>query len=380
MKKIALIFFWLMIAYVGSLFIVYSTPNFHVAENVADSAKVLGRDGDWPPVSQAFKTQTMLDNFTDLRVMMPRALSEGGTVVSALDMGGYPRYWHGYQVILRPLASFFSYEQIRFLYALLVFSSFGMAFYAIAKRISALHAVAFAVSMCFAHIEVFSSSMQFSNLFVITFLFISFVLLRDDVDSFIQNKLITSFFVVGSLVNFVDLLTVPIVSLGLPLLAVIFYTLRQGSVKVTPLIFIKSCFAWSVGYGATWVAKWLFASAILGKNVVKDAIEQMAVRTSSDGLQPLDRLHMLDINFLNMFLSEKAIYVLVLIFVLGILWNRRSNLTNAVMILFTALMPYAWYLVLANHSQVHFWFTYRSQAITMFAALGLLSTLRLAKK
>lgn len=255
-----------------------------------------------------------------------------------------------------------------------------MAFYAIAKRISALHAVAFAVSMCFAHIEVFSSSMQFSNLFVITFLFISFVLLRNDVDSFIQNKLITSFFVVGSLVNFVDLLTVPIVSLGLPLLVVIFYTLRQGSVTVTPLIFIKSCFSWSVGYGATWVAKWLLASAILGKNVVKDAIEQMAVRTSSDGLQPLDRLHMLDINFLNMFLSEKAIYVLALIFVLGILWNRRANLTSAVMILFTALMPYAWYLVLANHSQVHFWFTYRSQAITMFAALGLLSTLRLAKK
>lgn len=34
-----------------------------------------------------------------------------------------------------------------------------------------------------------------------------------------------------------------------------------------------------------------------------------------------------------------------------------------------ALTPYIWLNLLANHSQIHFWFTYRGQIITVFSIL-----------
>ena len=44
-------------------------------------------------------------------------------------------------------------------------------------------------------------------------------------------------------------------------------------------------------------------------------------------------------------------------------WLKRP------LFLLIVLMPYVWYLLLANHSYLHWWFTYRLQAV---AILGLL--------
>ena len=45
---------------------------------------------------------------------------------------------------------------------------------------------------------------------------------------------------------------------------------------------------------------------------------------------------------------------------------------NSAPILSLAVLPYAWYYVFAGHSQVHFWFTYRLQAITLFTVFAYL--------
>ena len=38
-------------------------------------------------------------------------------------------------------------------------------------------------------------------------------------------------------------------------------------------------------------------------------------------------------------------------------------------ILFVGLYPFFWNMFVANHSQIHFWFTFRSQSILIFALL-----------
>ncbi len=35
-----------------------------------------------------------------------------------------------------------------------------------------------------------------------------------------------------------------------------------------------------------------------------------------------------------------------------------------------SIYPILWYIVLANHSYMHFWFTYRSLGVTVFAVLS----------
>ena len=59
----------------------------------------------------------MMDNTTD-RIMIREALI-GDESMSALEaaiyMNGYTRYWHGYQVVLRPLLVLYQLHQIRYL-------------------------------------------------------------------------------------------------------------------------------------------------------------------------------------------------------------------------------------------------------------------------
>lgn len=43
------------------------------------------------------------------------------------------------------------------------------------------------------------------------------------------------------------------------------------------------------------------------------------------------------------------------------------------MLLYISLPLYLWYLAMANHSQIHYYFTYRAQMITMFSLLAFLS-------
>ena len=51
--------------------------------------------------------------------------------------------------------------------------------------------------------------------------------------------------------------------------------------------------------------------------------------------------------------------------------NRIS--LNSIYILLLIGYPYIWYTVLAGHSQVHYWFTYRLQIIAVFSLLSFLS-------
>ncbi|MBR6418568.1 MAG: hypothetical protein IKS36_07115, partial [Bacteroidales bacterium] len=54
---------------------------------------------------------------------------------------------------------------------------------------------------------------------------------------------------------------------------------------------------------------------------------------------------------------------------------RREGWRPAVILIMLALVPYVWYFIVANHSYIHPWFTYRLQMITvmsLFAAFGCL--------
>ena len=45
-----------------------------------------------------------------------------------------------------------------------------------------------------------------------------------------------------------------------------------------------------------------------------------------------------------------------------------------------ALYPYIWYLVMSNHSQIHYWYTYRAQVLTMFGILVFIASILREKK
>ncbi|EFC3930503.1 hypothetical protein I3A27_14655 [Escherichia coli] len=379
MIRIIKVFICLIAFYTLSLMMVYSIPDFSSAKNVKNAQLTYDVEGAYPVLNKAYSSQTKLDNFTDLKVMMIRAHQGKGVIDASMDMTGYARYWHGYQIILKPLISFFSYEKIRFIYSTILLLLVATCSALMWKRVSSALSLSFIVSLCFIHYEIIGMSIQFSNVFIITFLSMIYILLCNDKYDLKGRNNILLFFIIGSIVNYIDLLTVPLVSLGMPLVLIIM--LSNGGLRDDIVLIIKSSISWVLGYGLTWISKWAIATFLLGKNVFYDAIDKIFFRTMGDQLHPIKRLDTIALNFEAVF-PHVLIPLSITLFILITLIIKRELFNGKLIpLLILAVMPYAWYIALANHSQIHYWFTFRAQIITVFVILTLFtSSLRDALK
>ena len=111
----------------------------------------------------------------------------------------------------------------------------------------------------------------------------------------------------------------------------------------------------------------------------EDAIKTANFRVNGNEEIPLDRISMFRLNFNTYFFAKghkPAVLLLTVLMVLIILlvFNHKKDWKTAFVPYFlVAAFPYVWYLVFANHSQLHYFYTYRIQAITLFALIAWLS-------
>ncbi|MDB1724342.1 hypothetical protein PMV48_11230, partial [Enterococcus avium] len=125
--------------------------------------------------------------------------------------------------------------------------------------------------------------------------------------------------------------------------------------------------------------KWLLASVILKENTIKVAIDQAIFRTEGNKAYPLDRIDMIKsnaglildkLNFLALVLAVLLVIFLV-IYKKKVIKGRVNP--QSIVLLFVSPFPYIWYLAMSNHSQIHYWFTYRLQIITVFSLFSFLA-------
>ena len=280
----------------------------------------------------------------------------------ALNDFSYPRYWHGTTFLTRFLLLFFSYSQIQWLLfaiSLLLMFFFGTVYF---PRAGILKTAAMLMGWALVYGFMWLFSLQFTPVFLITLVAsILVVRFRSDI-----RRLSLLFFVTGSLTCYFDLLTVPLLSFGWPLL--VWLSLYDDKkLRMSDLwIIVKWALLWLAGFALTWATKWALASLVLGYNVFTDAAQAVSMRT--DASEDYGRW---DAVMKNVGMIP---WVLVILTVLGFVacvfrhfriydWKRTG------LYLLVALMPYVWYVVLSNHSYEHFWFTYRLQAISIVAVL-----------
>ena len=80
---------------------------------------------------------------------------------------------------------------------------------------------------------------------------------------------------------------------------------------------------------------------------------------------------------------SKVVIVIFLIAVVLVLWKRlkdQKTVRAYLPMLLVAFYPYIWYLVMSNHSQIHYWYTYRAQLVTLFGGLVFLCAILREKK
>ncbi|MEX1551508.1 hypothetical protein [Enterococcus sp. C50] len=378
-KKTTIIFFLLILSYCLTLAAAYSIPDRFLSSHVDSSIKVFEKEGEYPAINSANETGTKLDNFTD-KLMVKKSMKNHklSLIENIMSINGYPRYWHGYQVFLRPLLAVMSLGSIRMIYASLLFLLIGIISHFLIKRTDIYLGIAFLLSLAVANVAVFFFSMQFSNILLLTLFALLLLLVKPKLFQEKSNTLLY-FFSIGSLANFFDLLTTPLISWGLPIIVLFYINSKDISRQDTSLgkklgLFLSTGFFWSIGYGLTWLSKWLISSVILKQNVVRDAFNRILFRTEGSDKYPLQRLTMLKENFALMY--PKVVILLLATTCLVFLYLAYKNRTGHLplqfvcMFLLIAMTPYIWYNVLANHSQIHRWFTYRTQIVTTFAILS----------
>jgi len=393
------------------LTLVYCIPTEPIEQNLALSAEVFAAEGVMP---ELFPWCTsILDNQTDAVMLshaahttaespIVQAMTANRHHIDGLDspaalvahyLGGQPfdtqipyyQYWHGYLVFLKPLLYFTTYQGIRlintFAQAVLLILLCGLMLRKGLKRCL----VPFLISLAFLMPVTLAMSLQFSTCYyILTLGSIAILLAKDHLD----QKDAFIFLYIGIATAFFDFLTYPIATLGIP--AVFYFSiLTCKNIQESFSRGVKICFSWGFGYGIMWAGKWLVGSLITGINILTTASSKIAERTSvnttSQGSLVEDLYTALSINIRSFLHSPVvlilALYVLTVLFLLFLSWKKkRFTVSEAATALFPflvlAFLPPIWYMVTANHSTIHHWFTYKALIVSAFAGMCALTHLR----
>lgn len=283
------------------------------------------------------------------------------------DSYEYARYWHGYLVILRPLLALTSYKEIRIILLALMITLVGFMMYLLTKKLNIKIAIIFLLGLFSANVFVATQSFNEITVFFIAIISSIYLLQKKDVDKNIG----IDFFVIGSVTAFMDLLTEPLVTLGIPLAVYFLLTERKNkNVKENIIIFIKLCACWAIGYGLTWATKWIITSAICNRQIIQNAITQAKYRTDNSSISYVKVLKR-NLSFLSYFIPCISIAIIGAYTFIKLIINRnekfniKNNIQIALPYLFIGILPFVWYFVLKQHSMIHSFFTYRILCITV---------------
>ena len=384
-KKLLKIFISLIVFYVIALSAVYLVTPTPLERHAQNGLALIKKESNYPKYFFNNNVASQLDNFTD-RVMLEKVLPKNiddNALEQAMFMNGYSRYWHGYQVILRPLLLPFNYFEIRYINIFIMFALLIKAMNVIKKNVNSIASWLFFAAVMCAKFIIVPVSLQFTNMMMLMLLAIlaadKLLCNRNDLNfnnkSLSTERLFIFSFVLGSITVFLDLLTTPILPIGIVMLLLVIHYYQKYNYLIPNKTIINSFIFWSAGYVGTWAAKWILATVICSQNIILQAFNQVVFRVAGDGAKyEVHRLSMLGNNIkmlVQPFGHTPKIIIFSLLFIVCciLLYKFRKAVINKIFIkkvIWISLIPYLWYLMAANHSQIHAWFTYRSQIITIF--------------
>lgn len=378
---------------------VTSTPKAAVSDHIVSSTKVLEEEGLYKEFFN-FKLFQM-DNFTDSYMLNLIASADDKKPVEAammnydyksknfmdlaydtenvangnmkgLERESYGRYWHGYQVTLKPMLTVMDYSSIRILNYVLFAVLIVTCIVLMAKKVGKGAAALFAVALLVINFPLVPLSLQFSTCFYIALIGMIAVMAFPRLTSS-DSSLLCTFFILGGVTSFMDFLTTPQLTLGLPMIAYLLSCKDDKKWKKVILI----CVFWGLGYGCVWASKWLVGYLLTGNNILADAMKSAELRTS-DSYKGMHMTIPGIITFIWEAVKERhlvapfvagifAVVVMIGVYVKSI--KSKSIFKQYSYLLLIALIVPVWFLVLRNHSIQHGWFTWRAGLLSLYSVL-----------
>lgn len=386
-----------------ALTLVFCIPDEWVVDKQQESLSLFDENGaedEWPFIRESegwiwiftHARGAQLDNATDYTMILNviPGSADASVFYKAMDCNDYARYWHGYLIFLRPLMLVFSYMQIRYIY-MFAYMLLGVAILLrINKNFGKRMVYLWTFCICFIYPVILPFSLQFSSVFFIT---MASILVEDRLYkgyNLQQSGLL--FLVIGMLTSYIDFFTAPLLTLGVPLIYFMLLNDKkygQDSFRKNMWSLVVSSVAWGFGYFGCWGMKWLIASPILGRNVIEEAMSSMIYRTvktyHTQAGYDTGSLRAIAMNIFAIlppgitsadwkwFFGIILIVVLVLLVIFVKFHVGRQELKAIIPFLAVAVYPYIWFTVIAQHTSIHYIFTYRIELMTflsVFIAYG----------
>lgn len=292
-----------------------------------------------------------------------------GSIDTAVE---YTRYWHGFLVFLRPLLLIFDITQIRILYTIIFIYLFIRLFYLLKREFNFEIMFIWFISFLSIYISYIGYSLECTPIFILSI--ISCIILLKKHGNIKNFSLYI--FIIACIANFVDFLTVPLISLALPLFIKILYIYKtEKPVSIGKCIYIifKSSIIWLIGYSFTWMSKWILVDIFFNRNSFVEGITQVLFRTDiSNSFASGNNIF----EYISMLLKPRYLFILFTIVFLSVLHiiNKKSFLIKKqklkliLPMLLLSIFPIVWYIVLSNHTLIHTSFIFRH---TLIFSLGL---------
>lgn len=282
---------------------------------------------------------------------------------SSYNIISYSRYWHGYLIFLKPMLNFFNYYQIRTINLIIQSFLLFITLLLIYKKISIKASLAFLASILIIAPTVIAKSLQFSSIYYITLISSIFILLKIDSSTNIDNIKIT-FLIIGIFTSFLDLLTAPLLTFGIPMILVL---LKRKNIKIIDFILIG--INWISGYLLMWLGKWILTSIMLQTDIIKLAFKTISSRTSSMGIvEKISRIDSVIENY-KAGLFKNIILINLTVFAVNILLSYKKLKLNIAwhFLILISTVPVLWFLLASNHTSIHYFYTFRIIMISAFA-------------
>lgn len=310
----------------------------------------------------------------------------------------YLRYWHGSIVFVRPLLGVLNVHGMYILNAVVLVILLLVFCIMMARRREYALIIALVVSLVLTRAWYVPLSLEYTWTFMIMLICLT-------IAAILSNKGLRGYYavffaVIGMATSFVDFLTTETVTLLMPLLVILWLEryrhagsigrpfvksfIKREDLRMT----VRCALSWLAGYVCMWASKWILCSIVMKENAMPYVTEHVAERLGGDaGVGTADFIiGAVTRNIGCLFpLGYGAIgaigFIALILFALyrGFVYRQdRPDWGFIVLAVVIALVPWLRYLVLHNHSYIHYFFTFRAQAATIMAVV--LVTARLTEK
>ena len=284
----------------------------------------------------------------------------------------YARYWHGYVAFLRPLLIFLNFNEIRALSTGLLAFLALIALMLLYKRIKFKYCFVIILALLCSEYFIMGFTLQGLMTFVISMISTIIICIRFDK---IKN-IGLYFFSIGMVTCYFDLLTHPLITLGIPMIIYLLIKQEKGkiSLKEAIKIIVKNTLLWGMGWIITNLTKWIIVDILYNRNLIYKSIMQFIFRSLGTSEENLAWYMGLSNNWNWAFRHTLMFFSTLIFYVIYTLIRNYKNITinvkQAIPYLMISFMPIAWFMVMVNHTWFHFWFTWRN-LILFYIGIGI---------